>query len=231
MNKFAASFLLAALLSLSAQAQSLKDAFIDITENNLKKQYKYLAITPLEAPEALRLPDAVKTTIETEITAALEKEGFKILPVSAMQDIRNHMSSLVGTADATGKQAAVLDHSYRELLLRNEIDAVVGLRIELVGAPFTNDKAEWHGTSQSIKNSGDGLVKFITGQKYTGSIAASSLKVTIWDRKETLLYSWAGGIEVLMQREGQSLKYMPEDQFWQDERRIKNAIKAALQPF
>jgi len=86
------------------------------------------------------------------------------------------------------------------------VDGVVGLPIELVGAPFTNDKAEWHGTTQNIQHSGDGLAKFITGQKYTGSIAASLLKVTIWDRKETLLYSWAGGIEVLMQREGQSLK-------------------------
>lgn len=234
MNKLL-TLILAALLmtSFNALGESLKDAFIGETEKNLKKQYSYLAIAPVEAPEALKMPDSVKSQIEAEVAAILEKEGFKILPAKVMQDIRSHMNQLASRSSAPDaeKQAVVLDHSYRELLFRHDIDGIVALRIQVVGAPFNNDKAEWHGASQGIKHSGDGFAKFITGKKYSGTIAASSLKVAIWDRKEKLLYSWPGGIEVLMHREGDSLNYMPEDQFWQDGKRIQKAVKLALKPF
>lgn len=221
------------LASFNVLSESLKDAFVGESEKNLKKQYNYLAIAPIEAPDALKMPDSIKSDIEAEVTSALEKEGFKILPARALQDIRDHMNQLVSQSSATDseKEAAVRDHSYRELLFRHNIDGIIALRIKVVGAPFNNDKAEWHGTTQSIKHSGDGLAKFITGKKYSGTIAASSLSVTIWDRKESLLYSWPGGIEVLMQREGDSLNYMPEEQFWQDKKRIQKAVKLALKPF
>lgn len=237
MKKFILHLLIVLLcFSVSAWGESTKDAFIGIKEKALKKDYNYLAIAPIDAPEALKLPDSVKATIEAEVEARLKKEGFKLLPPSAMAEIRQQMNQLMAMDNSTHeekqeKMAAVLDHSYRELLYRHDIDGIVALRIQVVAAPFANDKAEWDGTSQKIKHSGDGVMKFISGQKYGGSIAASSLKISIWDRKETLLYSWAGGIEVLMQREGKALNYLPAENFWQDAKRITKSVRLALKPF
>lgn len=216
-------------------AQSSKEAFVGIKKSALKKEHQYLAIAPLDTAPDLKMPDAVRILIEQEVVKRLEKEGFKILPPQVMLEIRQQMKDLVGLNDQVSKEdsqkiAAVLDHSYRELMLRHKIDGVVSLRVRAVGAPFMNDKAEWDGASQKIKHKGDGLMKFIAGKNYGGTIAATSLKVSIWDRRETLLYSWAGGIEVLMQRNAKALEYVPVSEFWQDEKRIKNAVKIALKP-
>jgi hypothetical protein len=221
---------------LAGHAESTKDAFLGASKKELKKEYSYLAIAPLEVPAALKISDETRSTIEAEVIKRLEKEGFRILPPSAMQAIRDTMRELVGLTGEPGesdleKLSAVRDHSYRELLLTHDIDAVVALRVRVVAAPFSNDKAEWHNTSQKIKHQGDGLMKFISGKSYSGTIAASSLQISIWDRSENPLYSWNGGIEVLMQRNGKALEYMPENAFWQDEKRIMKAIKLALKPF
>jgi len=216
-------------------AASSKDAFIGIKKSTLKKEYRHLAVAPLEAAPGLNIPDEVRTILEHEVVKRLEKEGFKVLPPQVMQDIRQHMNNLVGLSDQAGeddskKLAAVLEHSYRELLLQHQVDGLVSLRVLAVGAPFKDDKAEWDGASQKIKHKGDGLMKFITGKNYGGTIAASSLKVSIWDRRETLLYSWGGGIEVLMERNAKTLEQIPASEFWQDKKRIKNSVKLALSP-
>ncbi|MEZ5546921.1 MAG: hypothetical protein R3E74_04000 [Pseudomonadales bacterium] len=216
-------------------AESSKDAFINIKKSALKKEYHHLAVAPLDAAADLKMPDSVKSMLEQEVVKRLKKEGFKVLSPQIMQDIRQQMNSLVGLAHQAGEEdpkklAAVLDHSYRELLLRHKVDGIVSLRVRAVGAPFMNDKAEWDGASQKIAHKGDGLMKFITGKSYGGTIAASTLKVSIWDRRETLLYSWGGGIEVLMQRNAKTLEQIPTSEFWQDEKRIKNSAKLALSP-
>lgn len=216
-------------------AASTKDAFIGIKKKTLKKEYTYLAVAPLDAAPALKMPNTIRQQMETAIVERLEKEGFKVLAPDVMRNIREHMKTLVGLGDNsdqkdTAKAEAVRDHSYRELMYRHPVNGIVSIRVLPVSAPFMNDKAEWHGTSQKIKHRGDGLMKFITGKSYGGNIAASSLKVAIWDRQENLLFSWAGGIEVLMQRNAKSLEPIPASQYWQDEKRIRNAVKLALKP-
>jgi len=216
-------------------AASSKDAFIHVDKKTLKKEYSYLAIAPLESAASLHMPESVRDMIEAEVVKRLKKEGFNILPPKAMREIREHMRELVGLTELPDendakKLAAIHDHSHRELLLRHKVDGVVSLRARVVGAPFMKDKTKWDNTSQKIKHKGDGLMKFITGKGYGGTIAASSLKVSIWDRRDRLLYSWSGGIEVLMQRNGKALEKIPATQFWQDEKRIKNSVKLALSP-
>ncbi len=224
-----------ALVAQNGFAASTKDAFIGIKKKTLKKEYRYLAVAPLDASPALKMPDAVRRRMEEDIVARLKKEGFKVLPPEVMRNIRQHMRNLVAVGDNPGKEdaakvAAVRDHSYRELMYRHPINGIVSVRVHPVSAPFMDDKAQWHGTSQKIKHRGDGLMKFITGKNYGGNIAASTLKIAIWDRQETLLYSWFGGIEVLMQRNAKSLEQIPPDQYWRDEKRIRNAVKLALKP-
>ncbi len=228
-------FISSIFLAYPAHSASSKDAFIGIKKSTLKKEYRYLAVAPLDVSPALKMPDSVKQRIENDIITRLKKEGFKVLPPEIMRSIREHMRQLVSLdenpdKEDTAKAAAVRDHSYRELMFRHPINGIVSIRVQPVSAPFRDDKAEWHGTSQKIKHRGDGLMKFITGKNYGGNIAASSLKVAIWDRQETLLYSWYGGIEVLMQRNAKSLEQIPPDQYWRDAKRIKKAVKLALNP-
>jgi hypothetical protein len=214
--------------------QASQDAFIGASKKNLKKDFDSVALMPVDAPDVVKMPDEVAQLIESEVVKILEKEGFEVLGPQAMRDIRENMEQLLKVSDTDQnldeKRAAILEHSYREFLFRHKVKAIVALRVHVVAAPFANDKAEWDGTSQKIKHSGDGLMKLIGGQSYTGSIGASSLKVTFWDRAERLLYSSSGGIEVLMQRNAKALETLPDDQFWKDEMRIRKAVKIALQP-
>lgn len=217
----------------TSYAASKSDAFIGIKKKALKKDYNYLAMAPLDSQADLKMPESVRESIESAVIKQLEKEGFKVMPPKTLGDIRQHMRELVGLKGALGKkdikkEAAVRGHSYRELLLRHKVDGIVAIRARVVGAPFQKNKAKWDGTSQNIQYKGDGL--FSSGKKYAGTIAASSLQISILDRREVLLYHWSGGIEVLMQRNAKKLEALPADQFWQDKKRIQKAVKTALSP-
>jgi len=238
MTKRVLQFILASIISLSfiAYAQSTKDAFIDIKKKTLKKEYKHLALAPISVAQGLGMPAEVKTLIEQEMLKRLDKEGFEILPPSAVLEIESQFSQLLTQAPATGdkqkakQQAALRDHVYRELYYRYPVDGLVSVRVIAIGAPFQKDKAEWEGTSQKIKHKGDGLLKFITGKSYAGSIAASTIKVTISDRQDNPLYYWGGGIEVMMHRTKDKLEYMAPTDLWQDKKRITKAVSYSLKP-
>lgn len=231
---FGLVFLVTASYVETSHAASKSDAFIGIKKKALKKDYNYLAMAPLDSQADLKMPELVRESIESAVIKQLEKEGFKVIPPKTLGDIRQHMRELVGLKGELGKkeikkEAAVRDHSYRELLLRHKVvDGIVAVRARVVGAPFQKNKAKWDGTSQKIQYKGDGL--FSSGKKYGGTIAASSLQVSILDRREVLLYHWSGGIEVLMQRNAKKLEVLPTEQFWQDKKRIQKAVKTALSP-
>lgn len=213
-------------------ASNSKAAFVGVkNKKTLKKEYNHIALTPIDVAASLNMPDSVKQLLESEIIRRLEKKGYKVTKPQIMQSIRDNMSNLMNTSSLNNEQKlAVREHSYRELLYRHPVDAVVSMRVQAIAAPFQDDKAEWDGVSQKIKHKGDGLLKIITGTNYGGHIAASSLKITFWDRKQQVLYHWGGGIEVLMQRNAKKLEYLPASALWQKEKRVKNAIKLALKP-
>ena len=106
----------------------------------------------------------------------------------------------------------------------------MSVQVLAVAAPFLKDKAEWHGTSQKIQHSGDGFMKMLSGKSYGGNIAASSIRIVISDRKGKPIYNWSGGIEIMMQREGESLKQLPAENLWQDEKRVRKAAQYAVKP-
>lgn len=221
----------------SSPLYAASDDAYKINKRDFNKQVETIALAPPEAPDWMNMPDRVKTAIEQQITKALSRKGFKVLPSSELQKIRDTMQQQVGgyqQPDGTpdpDKILAVREHSLRELLFRHPVDAVLGINIRLVAAPFENDKAEWDEITQKVQKTDDSLYDLMTGGKYSGNIGASSLRLSVWDRSENLLYSNAGGIELVMKRNGKKLLQLPAEQLFLDEKRIQSAVKIALKPF
>lgn len=201
-----------------------------IDKRTFKKTYPRIALAPVEAGAALKMPDSAKQLIEAEITRHLEKRGFTVIPSAALKGIRETMIEQVGGLQnpATGeldmdKVMAVHSHSLRELWFQEAFDALATIRVEIFQAPVENDRAEWDGTSQKLKKQGGSL-------KYSASAAASTLTVSIFNASEQPLYVNYGGLEVLVMRVKQQLQPLDASEYFQDEKRIRNAVELAIKP-
>ena len=220
---------LALLITPAALAADKYDPWF-IEKRDLKKSYKRIALAPIEAPPNLEMPDAIKRSIEAQVQAHLEKRGYTVLPASELMGIREQMTEQVGgLRDPDSGEIdmqrvhAVRDHSLRELWFKNDFDALAVIRIDVIQAPIENDKAEWDGTSQKVKKKGGGL-------KYTASIAASSIAVSIYDVTQQPLFVNYGGLEVLMMRVKEQFEPLDASEYFQDEKRIKKAVQIAVKP-
>jgi hypothetical protein len=209
-----------------AAARDDSPYFVD--KGEFKKQYKVIALAPVDADALFRLPDSVAQMIEEEVTRRLEKRGYEVLPSSILAGIRKTMEQQVGgIADpATGvvdtdKLRAVREHAMRELWFRNRPDAVATLRISVSTAEFAKGTAEWDGVKQKVASEG-------RDKGYGGDIAASSVSVAIFDEANRIKYLHYGGLELLQKRVEAMLEAIPADEYFADEKRVRNAAKVAV---
>ena len=200
-----------------------------IDKKVFKRQVRMVALSPIDAAPMLQMPDSAETIIQEEITKKLEKRGFEVIPASALRQIRETMEQQVGGYQnvSTGqieaaRKRAVREHSYRELMFRYPVDAVVAIRVQVLGAEYENDRAKWDGTRQKVQHKGS--------ERLRGQIAASSVSVSIFDRKEKLLFTNRGGLEVLFERDRRRFTPLPPGTYFQDEKRIRKAAKEAVSP-
>ncbi|MDA1074343.1 MAG: hypothetical protein O3A63_06220 [Proteobacteria bacterium] len=212
------------------QAYAADDAYW-IDQKTFKKTIKTVAMAPAEAGAALNMPSGIGVLIENEVAARLERKFDLIVP-DRYRTIRDEMERQVGGYLVAGTDEpdsarilAVREHSFREMLFQYHMDAIVTVQVRLVGAPFDKNKAEWDGVSQNISTKGG---RSLFSDKFGGTVTASSLQISIFDRRQNLLYSARGGIEVVMQIDEQSLVPLPTDQLFQDEKLIKKAVQLAL---
>lgn len=212
-----------------AEQPKPKEAFLQVKKSTLKKEYNYLAISPLIAAPAVAMPASVQKQVQEAVVAGLQKKGFKILPANNYQQIEQGFQNQYSSVSAQNRDKVnqlIKGHTYRELFFQYPVDGYISLGVLPVSASFRKNKAEWHGTSQKIKHKGDGFF----GKDYEGYIAASAIKMTISNRDGEPLYHWASGVEVLMSRNGRKLEQLPSAELWQDEKRIRKAIKYLLKP-
>jgi hypothetical protein len=216
------------LVALHPAAAADESPFL-IDKKIFKRQVKSVALAPIDAPEAVRMPDSAEAIILEEIVKHLRKRGYEVIPASVLGDIRDTMKRQVGGyQDAkTGRvdmarMQAVREHGHRELLFRHQVDGIASIRIRVVKADYENDNAKWDGTRQRVKHKGGG--------KFKGTISASSVSVSIFDRKDKLLFTHRGGLEVLLERDRGQLKPLPPEAYFQDEKRIRKAAKEAVSP-
>ena len=219
------------LLSVGASITSASDKYDPyfIDKRTLKKEYKRIALAPIESPSSLAMPESAKQAVEAQVIKRLQKRGYIVIPSDTLRGIRKTMIEQVGglTDTATGKAdsakiAAVRDHSLRELWRTQDFDALAQTRVEITQAPIENDKAEWDGTSQKVKKKGR--------LRYTANISASSVSFSIYDVREQPLYINYGGLEVLVERIEAEFHPLDASEYFQDEKRLLKAVDIALKP-
>lgn len=211
-------------------AQKLKDAFLDINEKTLRKEYSNLAMLPVVAASSAQAPDAIVQLISNEVREIMADEDFTLLPPEEVAAIRAEFEALYSAPATAEQQAAISEHAIRELFHRHPVAGLLSVHVLPVGAPFRDDKAEWAGTAQKIEHTGDGFFGTIMGTDYGGTIAASAVRVIISDRAGKPLYNWMGGVEVMMMRNGESLEPLPPEKLWQSRKRVEKAVSYALKP-
>jgi len=216
------------LMSVAAIAADTEDPF-RINKRDFEKTYKVIALAPPEAEAYLQFRDEVKAMLEQEVTARLKKRGYTVMPSSVLSAIRDEMTAQVGglTDPKSGqtdaaKQAAVRDHSFRELWFRHKIDAVAIVRVRIFSVPMESDKVAWDGVSQTVEHTGG-------REEYKANISVSSVAVAIYDSKDAPLYVSYGGIEPLLRREGGQLQPLPVEQLLRDEKKIRKAAQTAVE--
>jgi len=197
-----------------------------IDAKRFQEQVRRVAVAPVDVPDWMGMPTEQRTAIDVAIQERLDKAGFEVLPNTEYRAIEARLVEYLGglaASDGTVDPArlqALREHSIREMLLRHRFDALVLPRVVRVNVPWSDDRAEWDGTKQTIESKGRG--------KYSGQIAALSLEIRFVDRSERPLYIGNGGLEVLQKREQQQLVPLPAEQLWQDEKRAEKAVTIAL---
>ncbi len=221
------------LLCWSVTVSAAQESPFFIEKKQFKKQVKTVAVAPIQISLAFEASEALERRLEDEVIRLLEKKRFTVIPVSEYRSIRDAMSEQVGglfnAADQllAARVTTVWDHSFREMLFRHDMDAIANISVNMVSAQFANDRAEWHGVKARVKKSGD---KFLGNNKYGGNILAASFRLAMVNRRNDLLYLNYGGIEILQERVGSSLKALPTEGMLKNEKTLMKAISLAVKP-
>lgn len=212
-----------------ALAAKKDDAYLDSSKRDFKKNYKVIALAPVDADAVLKIPDSAKVVIEQEITARLQKRGYTVIPSSVLGSIRNRMEEQVGGTTAENGELdlarlqAVREHSLRELWFRETFDALAMIRVAVYRVPMENDRVEWDGTKARLRYEG-------RSKKYSANIPVSSVSLTMYDSTYKPIYLFHGGLEPLMYRNGDQLEPLEASEFFKDEELIREAAEGAASP-
>jgi hypothetical protein len=228
MNRLLA-FLIAFCIVLPAVAADKESPFL-IEKRDFRKQYRTIALAPVDADAIFGMPESAARMIEEEVTRHLQKRGYTVIPTSVLKGIRETMESQVGGIEdpQTGqvnlaKLQAVRAHAFRELWFQRDFDAIATIRVIVSKAQFAKDRAEWDGVKQKVENKG-------RNRGYAGTIVASSVSFAIYDQTDKLIYWNYGGLEVLQMRNEAQLLPIPAESYFSDEKRIRKAAKVAISP-
>jgi len=219
-----------ALLAGPALAADDDEAF-KVDKRSFKKTYPTIALAPVEADPYLQMPDSVAAMLEQVITERLRKEKFNVIPSSVLGGIRAQMESLVGGVNdaETGqpdaaKAQAVREHAFRELWLKQNFDALGLIRISITRVGVESDRLEWDGVKRRLVREG-------RGRDYTATVPVSSVSLALFDSANKPIYTWYGGLEPLMYRDGEQLLALSPDKLFQDEKIIREAAEVTVDPF
>jgi len=228
----------AAIATASACSKGVKKVEVDpylVPRSQVREGVSTIAVAPVRIPDGL--PN--NREIEAHFTALIEEklhEGrFSILfpyeyasfwdealaesgnPEDVASDDRDH-----------AKIAAVTIQVLDRLGIAGAVQGVLVPTVKVVEAPFAAGKAEWDGTSQSIK-SGNLVRDFLAGSP-NGTVGALSLVVSLYNMDGDLLYEKGGGIQVLSLMEGKDFVLVPRNELFKDDDRIAKSVDIALHP-
>lgn len=208
------------------------------------QQIDTIALAPMTFE---RVPASLHGTagqIEDVIVAELERAGFDVVPSS------EHGNDDLSARSETGEEARPrsfdindeeaspgLEQTGTTAADQQGADAVLYPTIEFAQVNFKEGVARWDGVSQQIEETiapDCGWCMRVL-HMYEGKIPASSLRLEIVDPGDQVIYTGAGGIEVLLRyvHEGAASaesEPIPEDELFKNEERIDEAVRIALKP-
>ena len=205
-----------------------------IAQDEFYRQVKTLALAPIAMPRGMENPEPVRAKFESLIAAKLQEAGFSTAQSQQFADIWQRIADQVGGLfdPRTGqldeaKFKTVREQTLREISATFKADAIVQARIQPVTVPFrtypfvSSSKATWHGTSQLVEGGNYGS---------SGSGPALSLVITIVDSHGVVLYTNAGGIQLLFTLNQRQFASVPRHELFADDERNAAAVNSALGP-
>jgi hypothetical protein len=214
MNRASLAFILLALLGSGAAAargahgEDKPAANFEVPRADLMSTVKTIGMMPIVVAEEVPDKDIVAARYEAEITARLTSAGFVVVPASAMREIRErNQATLGGLYDPmTGQRIkekvdALNEFSSHEYLATHKVDALLQPAIVRRFTQFSVGKASWDGVIDSSSGRA-GFSHFMArmatgGVDAEGRVPALSFVVRLTDAGGKLLYSGAGGLQVL----------------------------------
>ncbi|HKE42976.1 MAG TPA: hypothetical protein VKB41_00415 [Steroidobacteraceae bacterium] len=182
----------------------------EVPRADLMSTVKTIGIMPIVVAEEVPDKDTVAARYEAEIAARLTSAGFAVVPASAMREVRErNQAALGGLYDPmTGQRIkekvdALNEFSSHEYLATHQVDALLQPAIALRSAPFNVGKASWDGVVDSSSGPDrTGFSHFMAtlaagGVDVEGRLPALSFVVRLTDAGGKLLYSGAGGLQLL----------------------------------
>lgn len=231
--RFIAIFV-AALVGVSCATTAPYDPF-KIGKEEFYDRIKMIALTPVLVPEDLEDPEPVKAGFESLIEAKLREAGFSIVPSRESAEIFERMKKQLGGFfdPITGKRdeakfKAAAEQTRRELSTKFNVDAILHPSIRVVRASFSANRANWHGTSESLTSGG--FLEAVLGGTYQGTVGALSLLINVEDRNGVDLYLNGGGIQALARLSGGKFIPIPRNEILANEERNVTAVNIALEP-
>jgi hypothetical protein len=174
---------------------------------------------------------------EALIENKLSEAGFKVVPCSEYRAVYQPMKQNIGPLfDAnTGEpletsRDLLLDHSKREYLAKNKVDALVWPNIESVRATWGTNIASWDGVQEPAMGK-DGILERIATSNFTGTLPALSLKLIISDPNGQTMYENPGGIQLLAWLTMSSgFRDVPKENLLVNKDRNKKSVEIACKP-
>jgi hypothetical protein len=223
----------AALFATAVEAKKKYEPF-KVPRDQIVGQVKTVALRHLLGmPEDYARSDSTKAVFDSLLTAELQQAGFKVLPSSIFDQVRQEsLDSLGGIfdpktgAEDTAKARQVHLRSLEQLKARYQADALLNPRLLAVTASFASGSAHWDGASQKLWKGTQGVFGILDNR--TGKVSALSLLVVITDTNGDPLYVDAGGLSLASRIDGSHFKDLPEDSLFGNPLRNANSVRLAL---
>jgi hypothetical protein len=236
--------LLAALIAAGCAGKAY-DPF-RISADEFRRRVKTIAVARVVVPSGVGELGA-SAKFHPVLESRLQAAGFTVVPAEQVREVWDAKANELGGLfdQQTGavneaKAAALMTHVREQMKERFSADALVLPYVRRVTAsfssiPFAGISARWYGASESIVTSS---VDNVLTPQVSGKIPALSLIVRIEDLTGTLLYSNAGGIQVVEKLKPgagafsrETFVAVPRSEIFADPQRIQQAVNYALDPF
>jgi hypothetical protein len=235
-------FLLASVSVLATPASAANDVF-SVPRDEILAQVRRVGLMPMDfAAEWPRSAQAAQD-FESLAIAQLARAQIQAVPSATYLEIETRLKQEKGGwfDPQTGRIVAARRNQIRtealaEFISKNQLDAYLLLRADIVSARLSGSKATWHShvDDARLPTGRNALLQGLMdgGEVVQGNLPAVSVAAILNDRSGKSLYGRYGALQLLtVLRQKQDYEFVPvaEDFVFADPLRNERAMKYALQ--